>query len=104
MVGELLSGFEGATSSPLPSIEQFNQSSSTQADVFDVAVVGAGPAGAVTAFYLARNGRRVLLLEQARFPRDKVCGDRLTPGAQEHLLQMGVLAPLLERGDARWVR
>ena len=49
------------------------------ADEADVIVVGAGPAGATTAFYLAQSGLDVLLLEKARFPREKVCGDGLTP-------------------------
>ena len=44
------------------------------ADEADVIVVGAGPAGATTAFYLAQSGLNVLLLEKSRFPREKVCG------------------------------
>ena len=51
------------------------------ADEADVIVVGAGPAGATTAFYLAQSGLDVLLLEKATFPREKVCGDGLTPRA-----------------------
>ena len=46
----------------------------------DVIVVGAGPAGASTAHHLAQNGHSVILLEKSTFPRDKVCGDGLTPG------------------------
>ncbi|WP_327088104.1 geranylgeranyl reductase family protein [Nonomuraea sp. NBC_01738] len=61
----------------------------TQADA-DVIVVGAGPAGSATAFYLARRGLDVLLLEKTRFPREKVCGDGLTPRAVQQLLNMGV--------------
>src|SRR5690348_10802628 len=45
---------------------------------YDVIVVGAGPAGSVTAYRLARAGVRVLLLDRARFPRDKPCGGGLT--------------------------
>lgn len=56
----------------------------------DVIVVGAGPAGAATAHYLALHGLQVLLLEKATFPRDKVCGDGLTPGAVRELITMGV--------------
>ena len=56
----------------------------------DVIVVGAGPAGATTAFYLARSGLDVLLLEKSRFPREKVCGDGLTPRAVKTLVGMGV--------------
>lgn len=45
---------------------------------FDAVVVGAGPAGSVTAYRLARAGASVLLLDRARFPRDKPCGGGLT--------------------------
>src|SRR5215208_462183 len=45
---------------------------------FDVAVVGAGPAGSAAAIRLARAGASVLLLDKARFPRDKPCGGGLT--------------------------
>src|SRR3984885_3892211 len=60
------------------------------ADAADVIVVGAGPAGSTTAFYLAQAGLDVLLLEKARFPREKVCGDGLTPRAVKALVGMGV--------------
>ncbi len=56
----------------------------------DVIVVGAGPAGSTTAFYLAQAGLNVLLLEKTRFPREKVCGDGLTPRAVKELIAMGV--------------
>jgi geranylgeranyl reductase family protein len=59
-------------------------------DDADVIVVGAGPSGATTAYYLAQAGLDVLLLEKARFPRDKVCGDGLTPRAVKSLVAMGV--------------
>ena len=60
------------------------------AEEADVIVVGAGPAGATTAFYLAQSGLDVLLLEKARFPREKVCGDGLTPRAVKALVGMGI--------------
>ena len=56
----------------------------------DVIVVGAGPAGATTAYYLAQAGLDVLLLEKSAFPRDKVCGDGLTPRAVKQLTAMGI--------------
>jgi geranylgeranyl reductase family protein len=56
----------------------------------DVIVVGAGPSGATAAFYLAKAGLDVLLLEKTRFPREKVCGDGLTPRAVKELIGMGV--------------
>jgi geranylgeranyl reductase family protein len=52
---------------------------------FDVAVIGAGPAGSTTAYRLAGAGARVLLLDRARFPRDKPCGGGLTLRAVKEL-------------------
>jgi geranylgeranyl reductase family protein len=60
------------------------------ADEADVIVVGAGPAGSTTAFYLAQSGLNVLMLEKSRFPREKVCGDGLTPRAVKSLVGMGI--------------
>ncbi|MGH8825533.1 MAG: geranylgeranyl reductase family protein [Jiangellaceae bacterium] len=65
----------------------------------DVIVVGAGPAGSTTAYYLARAGIDVLLLEKAAFPRDKVCGDGLTPRAVRQLVRMGV-----DTSGPGWIR
>jgi menaquinone-9 beta-reductase len=56
----------------------------------DVIVVGAGPAGSAVAYYLASAGLDVLVLEKSRFPREKVCGDGLTPRAVKALTAMGV--------------
>ncbi len=56
----------------------------------DVIVVGAGPSGATAAYYLAQAGLNVLLLEKSRFPREKVCGDGLTPRAVKSLVAMGI--------------
>lgn len=56
----------------------------------DVIVVGAGPGGSAAAYHLARHGARVLLLDKATFPREKVCGDGLTPRAVAQLVAMGV--------------
>jgi flavin-dependent dehydrogenase len=58
--------------------------------VFDVIVCGAGPAGAVAATVLARRGVRVLMLDRARFPRPKLCGDTINPGALAVLRRLGV--------------
>jgi len=59
-------------------------------DNADVVVVGAGPAGSTTAHHLAAAGLDVALLEKAAFPREKVCGDGLTPRAVKELVAMGV--------------
>ncbi|MET7998817.1 geranylgeranyl reductase family protein [Amycolatopsis sp. NPDC005232] len=56
----------------------------------EVIVVGAGPAGATAATYLARAGVDVLLLEKTEFPREKVCGDGLTPRGVKQLIDLGI--------------
>ena len=56
----------------------------------DAIVVGAGPGGAATAYYAARAGLSVLLLDRQSFPRDKTCGDGLMPHAAEELTLMGL--------------
>jgi len=56
----------------------------------DVVVVGAGPAGSAAAYHLARTGLDVALLEKTTFPREKVCGDGLTPRAVKALVAMGI--------------
>ena len=56
----------------------------------DAIVVGAGPAGSATAYHLAARGLDVLVLEKTSFPREKVCGDGLTPRAVKQLIDMGI--------------
>ncbi|MEU9305814.1 geranylgeranyl reductase family protein [Streptomyces sp. NPDC048269] len=71
-----------------------------------VIVVGAGPAGSAAAVHLARAGVDVLLLEKSGFPREKVCGDGLTPRSVYQLVRMGVdiSAPGWMRNKGmRWV-
>jgi geranylgeranyl reductase family protein len=60
---------------------------------FDVAVVGAGPAGSVAALVLARGGARVALIDRAGFPRDKACGDLVGPRGVQVLHELGVDVP-----------
>jgi flavin-dependent dehydrogenase len=68
----------------------------------DVLIIGGGPAGASTAFQLARRGIRVRVLERARFPRAKPCAECLSPQASRLLHDMGVLGELESRGA--WLR
>lgn len=56
----------------------------------DVIVIGAGPGGSTAAYHLAQHGIRALVLDKATFPREKVCGDGLTPRAVAQLVRMGV--------------
>jgi len=62
----------------------------TDVVVTDVVVVGGGPAGATAATTLARAGRDVIVVDKARFPRDKFCGDGLTAGALRRLEALGL--------------
>jgi menaquinone-9 beta-reductase len=57
---------------------------------WDVLVIGGGPSGAATAYWLAEAGHRVLVVEKKRFPREKTCGDGLTPRAVHQLEAMGL--------------
>ncbi|MBC7897086.1 MAG: NAD(P)/FAD-dependent oxidoreductase, partial [Cytophagaceae bacterium] len=61
----------------------------------DVIIVGAGPAGATTATFLARNGLHVILADRAQFPRDKPCAEYLSPQATRVLDELGAL-PAIE--------
>jgi geranylgeranyl reductase family protein len=64
------------------------------ADRADVLVVGGGPAGASTSYWLAKAGVRVACIERKVFPRDKTCGDGLTPRAVKQLDDMGLYGEL----------
>ena len=56
----------------------------------DVVIVGAGPGGATAAYWLAQAGLSVIACEKTKFPREKVCGDGLTPRAVKQLVAMGI--------------
>jgi geranylgeranyl reductase family protein len=66
----------------------------------DTLVVGAGPAGSSCAHWLARHGREVLLVDQHRFPRHKICGDALIPDALEVLERLGLLSDVMAHSQA----
>src|SRR5215469_2248522 len=67
----------------------------------EVVIVGGGPAGASTAWMLARAGIDVLVLERARFPRDKPCAEYVSPEASRILAELGVLHELETSGAAQ---
>lgn len=69
-------------------------------DNFDVIVAGGGPAGASAAIHLARGGVRVLLLEQKKFPRAKLCGEFISPECWNHFERLGVDAAMKHAGPA----
>jgi geranylgeranyl reductase family protein len=79
--------FTSARAGPEPEIREVPVVPERDADVI---VVGAGPGGSTAAYHLARHGVRVLVLEKSHFPREKVCGDGLTPRAVVALVRMGV--------------
>ena len=66
---------------------------------YDVIVIGAGPAGSTAAYFLAKGGLRVALLDKFDFPRDKTCGDGLTPRALKVLAEMDILAKVEEQAQ-----
>ena len=63
----------------------------------DIAIVGAGPAGSAAAYFLARGGLDVALIDKAAFPRDKTCGDGVSPRALHVLDQMVCFKRLYNR-------
>lgn len=66
----------------------------------DVIIVGAGPGGAAAARYLAVEGFDVIALEKSHYPREKVCGDGLTPRAVREIDLIGLPTPR----DEGWIR
>ena len=69
-------------------------------DNYDVIIAGGGPAGASAAIHLARGGVRVLLLEQKKFPRAKLCGEFISPECQTHFEKLGVAGAMIASGPA----
>jgi flavin-dependent dehydrogenase len=65
---------------------------------YDVIIIGAGPAGSTVSALLARAGLRVLLLEKSRFPREKVCGEFITPDCLNVFDHLGVREQIFDAG------
>lgn len=74
---------------------------SASANCYDVIIAGAGPAGTSAAIHLAQRGARVLLAEQKKFPRAKLCGEFISPECLTHFEQLGVTASMNDAGGAR---
>src|SRR5216117_3099791 len=74
-------------------------------ELFDVAVIGGGPAGSVCAAFSAASGLRVVLIEREKFPREKVCGDCLNPECWPILRRLGIdqRIRVLPHGALDWV-
>ncbi len=72
--------------------------------IYDVCIVGAGPAGSTAAIYIATQGKSVLLLEKEKFPRDKICGDAFTIRAQKHLEKFGILQEIVENNKGKYAK
>jgi flavin-dependent dehydrogenase len=68
---------------------------------FDVIIAGGGPAGSSAAIQLAQRGARVLLAEQKRFPRAKLCGEFISPECTSHFERLGVAQQMFAAGPAR---
>jgi flavin-dependent dehydrogenase len=70
--------------------------------IYDVIIVGAGPAGTSAACFLRKKGQSVLLLEKSHFPRDKVCGEFISPAAWKIFDALGVRGAI-EQSGYQWV-
>ena len=70
------------------------------ANIYDVAIAGAGPAGTSAAIQLALGGARVLLIEEKKFPRHKLCGEFISPECLPHFKRLGVMDQMSAAGGA----
>ena len=68
---------------------------------YDVIIAGGGPAGSSAAIHLTMAGARVLLVEQKKFPRAKLCGEFISPECAPHFERLGVAEQMLAAGPAR---
>ena len=68
---------------------------------YDVIIIGAGPAGCASSLFLHQKGLRVLVLDRAAFPRDKVCGEFISPAADEILEDLGILEAIQQTHPVR---
>ncbi|HEX7997334.1 MAG TPA: NAD(P)/FAD-dependent oxidoreductase [Pyrinomonadaceae bacterium] len=73
---------------------------SESSDIYDVLIAGGGPAGTCAAIHLATGGARVLLVEQKKFPRAKLCGEFISPECLAHFKRLGVAERMTTAGGA----
>src|SRR5438552_6936188 len=71
---------------------------------YDAIIIGGGPAGSAAAISLAQRGARVLLLEEKRMPRGKLCGEFITPECFPSLERLGVMDRMLAAGSQKITR
>src|SRR4051794_36007191 len=79
---------------------EIKSSMSVSSNSYDAVVVGGGPAGTSAAIHLALQGARVLLAEQKKFPRPKLCGEFISPECLEHFERLGVIDRMIEAHGA----
>ena len=94
-----LSPIADAVAQSMPTISNSQINDWQTGELWDAIVIGAGPAGGMTALRLAEQGQRVLLVDAKNFPRDKVCGGCLNRRAWSVLTNAGVV-PALENAGA----
>ena len=68
---------------------------------YDIIIIGGGPAGTSAALFLEKKGYHIALLDQARFPRDKVCGEFISPAADDILFELGIIETIEELNPTR---
>lgn len=83
----------------MPVLQMMNRSSNS----YDAVIVGGGPAGTSAAIHLATRGARVLLAEQKKFPREKLCGEFISPECLDHFERLGVAGEMMEAGGAELI-
>jgi geranylgeranyl reductase family protein len=69
---------------------------------FDVCIIGSGPGGSSSAYYLAKQGKKVVLVDKEKFPRRKYCGEAYPVRAQIHLERMGIFKEILDNNQGNW--
>ncbi|MEK6902203.1 MAG: FAD-dependent oxidoreductase, partial [archaeon] len=78
-----------------------NTPSSPISGTYDVIIVGAGPGGSSAGMFLAKKGYKVLLLEKAKYPRDKICGDAISGKSVGMLRELGIEGEMEQLENAK---